>query len=246
MEGARNSKLYVTGDIHGEKARFVYDKFAYNKDLAKGDYLFVAGDFGFVFNGSSQEKVYLDRLAREKPFTICFVDGNHENFPKINDYPVKDWNGGKIHVLRTDEDGNPKIVHLMRGQVFDIEGVSILALGGAKSTDRIYRTEGKSLWAELEMLSEEDKLETTRNLGKRSNSVDVILTHEAPAETVSKINMTYKIDSNQNFLEYIRETVDYKKWYFGHHHIDKEMWLNQYAMYFDVRDLVTGEIISRG
>ena len=45
--------IYFTGDTHGELSRF---KTAAAKKLKKGDYLLICGDFGFIWNGSSEEE----------------------------------------------------------------------------------------------------------------------------------------------------------------------------------------------
>ena len=41
----------------------------------------------------------LDALAA-LPYTILFLDGNHECFPEIFAYPEEMWNGGRIHRIR--------------------------------------------------------------------------------------------------------------------------------------------------
>ena len=57
------------------------------------------------------------------------VDGNHENFDRFNEFPVHHWHGGKIHYIR------PHVIHLMRGQVFEIGGITFFTMGGASSHD---------------------------------------------------------------------------------------------------------------
>ena len=64
---------------------------------------------------SSREKWWLDWLEA-KSYTTLFVDGNHENFDRLYDYPVEEWHGGKVHKIRSS------VIHLMRGQVFEIDG----------------------------------------------------------------------------------------------------------------------------
>lgn len=66
---------------------------------------------------------------------VLFIDGNHENFDMLNEYPVEYWNGGKIHKI------SEHTYHLLRGQVFDICGKKFLTIGGADSSDREYREE---------------------------------------------------------------------------------------------------------
>ena len=77
---------------------------------------------------SKGEKYWLDWFEG-RSYTLLFVDGNHENFDRLNGYPVKEWHGGKVHELR------PHVMHLMRGQVFEIDGKKIFAFGGASSHD---------------------------------------------------------------------------------------------------------------
>ena len=102
--------VYITGDMHGSLER-LYDK-GFRK-LKKGDVLIVCGDFGFIFDGSKTEKQVIDYLARRK-FITAFVDGTHDNLDKIERSRTTVWRGGLVHRIR----GN--LLHLMRGQVFEI------------------------------------------------------------------------------------------------------------------------------
>ena len=91
--------ILVTGDTHGyidfNKLKTLSDKI---KDLAITDYVIISGDFGGVWNKNTLDK---DLYKYEKlPFTVLFVDGNHENFELLNSYDVEYWNGGKIHRIR--------------------------------------------------------------------------------------------------------------------------------------------------
>lgn len=53
--------------------------FKKGKNLTKNDYLRITGDFGFVWDGSKTDEYWLNWLNK-KPYTVLFVDGNHENF----------------------------------------------------------------------------------------------------------------------------------------------------------------------
>ncbi len=128
--------IYLTGDIHGSiDIRKLSISGLTRAGIAptKDDYLVVCGDFGLIWawHGQNPEERHWLRWLGERPFgKVLFVDGNHENFDRLNALPVEEWRGGLVHRI-TD-----KVYHLMRGQVFDIEGVRLLALGGARSTDR--------------------------------------------------------------------------------------------------------------
>ena len=83
--------------------------------MSKDDYVIILGDFG-IWRDSPQQRWYLNWLE-EKHFTTLFIDGNHENYDILDSYPVEEWHGGKVHFIKLS------IIHLMRGQVFDIDGL---------------------------------------------------------------------------------------------------------------------------
>jgi len=233
----RKAILAITGDTHGEEGRFIHADEPVNKHLKKGDYLFICGDFGYLFNDDYKEQKFLKYLAEEISYTICFCDGNHENFDALNSYDISEWNGGKVHVIKCDEAGNPKVIHLMRGQVFTIEGKKIFVLGGAYSIDKPMRIEGKSWWSQ-EMPTEEEKDEAISNLEAVNYKVDYIITHAAPEDTMSIFHPDHVHEMPLNgFLEYIREKTTYSHWYMGHLHRDEDVWRHQTVLWFSVRNM---------
>lgn len=86
----------ATGDLHGNSLRFQPQYFPEQAEMTKDDYMIVCGDFGCVWNGDKTDDVQLDRLEA-LPFTVLFVDGNHENFDALNEYPIEQWRGGTVH-----------------------------------------------------------------------------------------------------------------------------------------------------
>ena len=122
--------LYITGDAHAEWAKkFSTDAFPEQKEMTRDDFVIVCGDFG-IWHDTKTEKWWLNWLE-DKPFTLCFVDGNHENFDRLysDEFEVVDFHGGKAHKIREN------VYHLMRGYIFDICGKKIFAFGGASSHD---------------------------------------------------------------------------------------------------------------
>lgn len=235
--------FYITGDTHSEIGRFTYKEGAISRTLTKDDILFVTGDFGFVFEGDLTEKMERKILA-ELPYIIAYVDGNHENFALLNSYPVEIWNGGKVHVIERNSQGEPKVIHLMRGQVFTIEGKKIFTFGGGNSIDKGYRLLYRSWWPE-EMPSEEDYKEGILNLNKHDYKVDYIITHAAPEETMNLFYPNH-IDEKplNNFLEWVRENTEYKHWWFGHLHDDRDLPRNQTLLWFQLRRMDTNEVFT--
>ena len=123
--------IYIAGDTHSDFSRFTEENFPIQTEMTKNDYVIICGDFGGVWTfekESSREKDALDWLD-SKSFTTLFVDGNHENYTRLYNYPIEEWKGGKVHKIRDS------VLHLMRGEIFDIDNKKIFAFGGAKSHD---------------------------------------------------------------------------------------------------------------
>lgn len=241
--------IFITGDTHGVFSRFSTKKFKVQKGMTKDDYIIIDGDFGSVWNGAAAENYWLSWLNK-KPFTVLFIDGNHENFELLGKYPVEQWNGGKVHFIR------PSVIHLMRGQVFTIDGCKIFTMGGARShdidggildrEDPLYRKKVKHLkllgksyrvdrvsWWDGEMPSKEELFEGLVNLNKHDNTVDYILSHEAPTHTKIGLRQLER-DQLSEYLQLVDKTVKYKKWYFGHYHMDKAVADDKVLVYKNV------------
>ena len=220
--------IYITGDTHGEIDRFSRIHLPNEQNWNKEDYLIICGDFGFIFDNDKVEKFALDELEK-KPYHILWIDGNHENFNAIDEYPIEEWNGGKAHRIRKN------ILHLMRGQVFEIDNKKFFTMGGAYSIDRYMRKEGASWWPQ-EIPSNEEYHEAIENLKKHNNKIDYVITHTAPKEIV--LRMGYNPDKHDlqlvGFLEWVMYECDYKHWYFGHWHIDDDITDKVTALFYDV------------
>lgn len=208
--------IYVTGDTHQNIniKKLTIDFFPEQKFMTKNDYVIICGDFGCVWNGSYSDK-YWQRWFDNKNFTTLFVDGNHENFNLIKQYPISEWNGGKVQFI------TPSIIHLMRGEIYNIDGYSFFAMGGASSHDIEFRTENISWWKD-ELPNDQEYENAFKNLEKHNNKVDFIISHCCSDNAQNMINSNYVHDKLTNFFRIIDETVEFKKWFFGHYHIDKD------------------------
>ncbi|WP_444660050.1 metallophosphoesterase family protein [Caproiciproducens sp. R2] len=209
--------IYLTGDIHGNLEVDRLTRFFENKRVTKEDFVIILGDVGVCWDGGKKDTL-LRQILRDLPLTTLFIDGNHENFERLNDYPVSYWNGGQVHEIE------PDIIHLMRGQVFEIEKKTFFTMGGAASTDKMYRTEGISWWAE-ELPSEEEYEQGLKALNRNGNKVDYILTHTAPYEVISAMEMEIfeEEDVLRQYLQTISDETEFKHWYFGHFHEDLDI-----------------------
>ena len=209
------SRVFVTGDLHSQidMHKLSMEAFPEQRELTKNDFVIICGDFGCVWDGGKTDK-YMQKWLSEKTFTTLFTDGNHESFPLLNAYPVETWNGGKVHKI------TPSIIHLMRGQVFTINGVKCFTMGGAASHDKQFRKEGISWWPE-EMPSDAEYDEALENLGHNGWKVNFVFTHCAPDSIQSQLADWYEHDKLTNFLEIVRQDLIYDYWFFGHYHTNK-------------------------
>ncbi|MBZ9624429.1 metallophosphoesterase [Clostridium sp. FP2] len=204
--------IYVTGDTHGslDLEKFTTTSFAEQKNMTKSDYVIICGDFGMVWNNKKAD-LYWRQWLNEKPFTTLFVDGNHENFDLLNKFQVKEWNGGKVHFIEES------VIHLMRGQVFNIEDNKFFTMGGATSIDKEFRKEGTSWW-KAEIPSEQEFDEAINNLEKHNWKVDYVITHTTSLRLMEE--MCYRKENNElnSFFDMLEGDLQYKHWYFGHFH----------------------------
>lgn len=234
--------IYATGDTHGDFQRFTTKNFPEQKEMSREDYVIICGDFGGVWADSPKEQYWLNWLE-DKPFTTLLVDGNHENFDRLNALPVKEWHGSKIYEIR------PHIYHLMHGQVFDIRGYKFFAMGGAASHDirdgildpadpdfeqtywrmrrmrrmrQMFRVRGVSWW-DAEMPSQAEYEEAKHNLENANWQVDFILSHCAPTSIQQKIDPDFVEDALTDFHQMVKQECDFRYWLFGHYHDNKKI-----------------------
>ena len=232
--------IFVTGDTHSEfGGRFNTKNFPEQKEMTKDDYVIICGDCGGIWESEeSREEKYWLNMFEEKSFTLLFLDGNHDNHVRLKAYPEKQWNGGKVHEIR------PHVLHLMRGQIFEIDGATFFTFGGAQShdiedgildpDDPEFQSKKKGLkkrdarfrikgidWWEEELPSKEEMDEGLTNLAEHNNTVDYILTHCASTSTQALIRQDLHADVLTEYLQTVKDTVSYKHWIFGHYHDDR-------------------------
>ncbi len=206
--------IVLTADVHGPVDFKRLQNNTLLKSLNASDYLIVCGDFGIVW-GESRTNTQLLTWAEAQIFETLFIDGNHEDFTLLNNYPVTVWNGGKIHQI------SKNVIHLMRGQVFEIEKQQFFTFGGGFSIKRITRNSPITTWVE-EMPVRYEYEEGLSNLKLHNFNVDYILTHSAPKKWLNEIDEVpneYEKELN-DYLDLVENNTKYRHWYFGHFHKD--------------------------
>lgn len=207
--------IIVAGDTHGRVDAFARIDAA-ARDLGV-DHVVQVGDCGIAFSQGKNESTYRyfakrHRQGRVGP-TWWTCGGNHDNYNW--------WNKARL------EQGNPDVVKLapginwvQRGATITLEGVNYLFMGGAESTDRVWRQEGKSWWPEetpsyAEFSRFAEALETTQP--------DVVVTHDVPLR-VQLYREGRDHQPTPRNLENALKLSGAKPpiWFFGHHHLNQE------------------------
>lgn len=214
-------KLFVTGDLHGEiDGRIISSKkWPEGKTLDRDDVLLVCGDFGFWWDESRNDYYWRDWLE-SKPFTIAFCEGNHDNQPLLERNPTVEKWGADVKQLRDN------IFWLRRGRVYDINGVSVFAFGGATSSDKEKRNAYVTWWPE-EVPTYGEWMIGETNLDVRNWQVDIVISHTLP--TCMKDEAFKLIQEERGFMQPIEDPTEamlqayYEKthflaWFAGHFH----------------------------
>ena len=247
--------VYLTGDTHGEFTRFNSKRFKEQKELTRNDIVIILGDFG-IWHDTNEERWWFDWLA-EKDFTLCFVDGNHENYDRLysDEFPIVDFHGGKAQKIRDN------IFHLMRGYVFEFEGKKFFCMGGASShdisdgilnvsdfddEDEFYKTarkwdkQGKEFrinhlsWWKNEIPSREEMDLGEVILTKNNYEVDYVITHCLP-QSVASVAGWRTPDALTNYFDKLLDNgLKFKRWYCGHYHCEKSVFGKFVIKYFDI------------
>lgn len=266
MELENINHIFIAGDLHGDIDINTLNttNFPEQKDLEGTNILFQSGDFGLVFDAketkhkrmhsiyeapeivsgnistrSKTEKYWLDWLDR-KPFYTLFIGGNHENYDRLEKFPLIDFHGGKAAQI------SKKVFYLKNGYVYDFAGLKFWMFGGATSIDKDWRIEGISWWRQ-EIPSYKEMQFGLDNLKDHNYKVDYIITHTIPNEiiryyAINKMSddFTVKLSVNcpvSTFLDNVLDAMKekYIQWYAGHFHCDIEMVKNITILYKNVR-----------
>lgn len=148
--------VFLTGDTH---IPIDIDKldFPEQEQMTREDYVIVLGDFGLLWHWDKTFEHYLEWL-KEKPYTLLWLDGNHENHEWIQSLPEATWHGGSVHYVAEN------IIHLARGSIFDIEGKHFFVICGYVFTSA---NESDATWT----IWDDEKMERIPQRGKLGDAV---------------------------------------------------------------------------
>ena len=190
-------KTLIVGDVHGY---FGYLNILINQK--QPDLVICCGDFGYWPNVPS-----IKFKPKPQGSKILWIDGNHEDHWSLRDR--------KTDELRKD------VIYMPRGSTYTLDdGRKILFMGGADSIDKNVRRLGYD-WFPEEVISQKD-LENLPN-----EKIDIVISHTCPLELVGEM-LGYRdkdIEPSNHALSYIYNRYNPKRWYFGHWHCHKDIYL---------------------
>ena len=213
--------IYFKGDTHGGYRDII--KFCNRQHLLRTDVIIILGDAGYNYYGGERDAEAKLHLSHVKPTILC-IHGNHEIRPaNIPSYKMKEWNGGIVWY----EEEYPNLLFAKDGEIYILNGLNYLAIGGAYSVDKHLRLRRGAGWWEDEQPSDEIKRYVEEQI--RAHKVDVILSHTCPRKYIPTevflpmVDQSTVDNSTEIWLDNIEEAVNYKAWFCGHWHTDKRI-----------------------
>ncbi|GAB2742570.1 metallophosphoesterase family protein [Sinomonas soli] len=159
-------RFAVAGDWHGNLSTARQAIWTLRREGI--DLLFHVGDLAVRWPGPKKGRFdkRVEQLLADAGIEFLFIDGNHDNHAELRELTLRPDGTRRL---------SENMAYLPRGTVVERAGLRIGALGGAFSIDRRWRTEGKSVWAELEEPTEDEAQRLIEN-----GPIDVLLLHDVP------------------------------------------------------------------
>ena len=143
--------------------------------------------------------------------------------------------------------------HLMRGEMYSIEGRKFLAFGGADSIDKDMRTPYVSWWPQ-EIPSISEYRHALDTLKRNEWKFDYLLTHTCSDEMAVKMFGYEDIipDPTGKMITSLIESIHgngggFSRHFFGHHHMMASFYSEKYdsmCLYEEILCLDSGEIVK--
>ena len=213
--------IYYTGDIHGQK--YEIERFCKRFKPTRDDVIVILGNVAANYSQGERDAELKKTLNKLRPTILC-IHGNREIRPwNIPTYKTKIWNGGAVWY----EEEYSSVLFAKDGEIYDLEGLRHIAIGGAYSVDKFYRIARGYGWWEDEQPSDEIKQYVEQQL--KENKIDVILSHTCPFKYepvevfLPGIDQSTVDTSTEKWLDVIEDTTDYIAWFCGHWHINKRI-----------------------
>ena len=217
-------RVYIASDPQMYFENILHD--AYKLNITSQDLIILCGDVGFNYYGDVRDIKLKRRISREIQANILCVHGNREMNPEymLNMRTICFAKGITYY-----EKEYPNILYAKDGEIYDINGLKTIVLGGAYSVDKFYRISNNWHWFADEQMNDSVKKRCISHLEQHNYNVDVVLSHTTPYEYMSEDLFIKGIDqstvdqSMEKWLQMIYDNIQCKIWYAGHYHCDRKI-----------------------
>jgi hypothetical protein len=208
-------KVMIAGDWHRNARWAVHAIRQGCRELQSPRVILQLGDFGLWRGGFGAN--YLSELSAElekQDADLFWIDGNHEDYGFLKKVTEHTEQGELTEV-------SPRIWYLPRGTRWTWHDREWLALGGAASVDRAFRTEGSSWFREEEITLLQAAMVAF------GGPADVMITHECPRKVTRFLPLGHGMAgwdlevsrSHQELLDRIIDHVEPSFLFHGHMHL---------------------------
>lgn len=234
------ARFFITGDKHRNFDRI--KQFCRIMNTRRKDVLIILGDAGFNYYEDSRDDKLKNKVSNMNITLFC-LHGNKEKRPQnVGTYGIRSFYGGKVYY----EPKYPNIFFAIDGEVYTFEGRKYMTVGGAHSVDKIRCLEENRPFWEDEMPDDAIKAKVEERLAAENNTIYGMMTHTCPIKylptemfmstrqnaeikkkpRIAKSKKLFKPDidrSTEEWLGKVEQQLDYKVWFCGHYHIDKQI-----------------------
>lgn len=207
-------QVMILGDLHGNARAAVHSVYT-AKDAGIGTILQV-GDFGLWDHELNGVK-FLDELNSALVASnamLVWVDGNHENFDRLDWYVGNNPRNrfGQVYI-------RSNILYSPRGCLFKLGARRFMSVGGAVSIDKSWRKLGKSWWKQ-EQLTDGQLEDILAKHAASPGKIDVLLTHDCPTTAPFGTRIKNDPDSlvHRQRMDRLAKAVKPELWFHGHMH----------------------------
>ena len=239
------TKWILTGDTHGQvdmRLGNIARNMEYEKEQTA---VIILGDAGVNFYCNKSEMKKKAQLSKWGMRVYC-VRGNPEERPENLDYEVA-WDEDVQGNVYMDPD-NANIRYFMDGGEYNINGHSVLTIGGAYSVDKYWRLQraaaaGHSFsgWFASEQLTADEMKEIyTKVQGKE---YDFVFTHTCPFSWeptdlfLGCVDQTTVETDMEVWMDFLKDHIKFGVWCFGHFHADRVERPCVEQFYWDYEDM---------